>query len=302
METPHTLSLDNLDVTVAETADALAYTFAPRGSAYRPRFPFFLLFLFVGFPLALLALVAYAYFTVANRPEWEQILTGLFAAQLLVWLVVGTVESCQMIRWSIRGITTGLRFTQTEVRHGADRVCELAEVRGLRLFVYPATRETPDKPAHESEACLSLVIGEDGGTHGLLGGFETQQLRALAEDIHRRLAAFRSNQGMMAALDALSVVETTEDEAGKLMHTRPPQGGLRLFANFGFLMLMNRWVGTPWCLAMLAGLFASGRLVAAGGFNGVFLLGHGLVGFMHFALLVGLWTPQKSSATSETKN
>jgi hypothetical protein len=284
-----------MGVTVEESTDALTYTFLPHGAAYRPRIPLVLIVLFVGFPLALLGVTAYAYSKTANRPEWELALTALFAAQMLVWLVVGTVESVLMVRWSLQGIRTELHFAHAGVRHGADPVCPLEEVRGLRLFTYPAMRgEELGKP----EACLSLVVGEDDGTHGLLGGFEEHDLRTLADDIHRRLSALRSNQGMMTPLEPLSVVATTGDEAGQLMHTRPARGA-RLFAVFSFVMLFNRWVGTAWCLAMLAGLFASGRLAAAAGLNAAFLLGHGLVGFTHFALLVGLWTPQNPTPTEE---
>jgi hypothetical protein len=288
MNQRETFAIEGLDVAVEESAAALSYRFTPRGPAYRPGCPVILLLPFVAFPVALLGLVAYAHDTTPNRPEWEQLLTGVFVAQLVAWLVVGLVESAMMLRWSLRGIGTDLRFTHTGVRHGADRVCELEEIRGLRLFVYPTTSAELNKLVSGNEACLSLLIGEDGGTHGLLGGFTEPALRSLADDIHRRLTAFRFEQGIMSALEPLSVVETTEDEAGNLMHTRPVRGSFRMLAGFSFRMLMNRWIGTVWCLAMFAGLFASGRLVAAGLPN-AFLVGHGLVGLIHFWLLMGIW-------------
>jgi hypothetical protein len=201
-----------------------------------------------------------------------------------------------MLRWSLRGLRTELRFAPAGVRHGADPVCSLEEVRGLRLFICAPESTQLDG---SDEACLSLVVGEDGDTHGLFGGFPADELRKLADDMHRRLTAFQHERGTMSPLDPLSVVETTEDEAAKLMHTRPPRGGFRLFTSLGFRLLLNRWAATAWCLAMLAGLYASGRLAGAAGLNGLFLLGHGLVGFMHVALLVALWSPQKPAVAAE---
>ena len=280
-----TFTVGEMDVAVDEAADALSYTFRPRGPAYRPGFPLALLVPFVALPLGMLALVGYSHTKAANRPEWEEVLTAVFAAQMTAWLVLGAFESATMLAWSLRGIATELRFSPAGVRYGAGRVCDLEEVRGLRLFTYLPTR---GERGGQSEECLSLVVGEDGDTHGLLGGFTEGELRALAEDIHRRLSAFRFGQGILAPLEPLSVVETTEDEAERLMHTRPARGGFRLLAGFG-LLVGHRWIGAAWCLAMFAGLFASGRLVAAAGFPDAFLLGHAFAGFLHVALLVGLW-------------
>jgi hypothetical protein len=250
MDPPETFPLESLDVTVTETADALAYTFVPRERVRRPGLLVLPTLLFVAFPIALLVLVGYALVrTGANRPEWELALTALFVAQALGWLVLGIGAVWALIRVRLRP-GTALRFTRTHVWHGVDRVCELERVRGLRLFTYPATGEHAGK----THANLSLVIGEDGAAHGLLGGFPEQSLRAFAEGLHHRLTVFRANQGLMAPLDALAAVETTENEAEKLMHTRPATGSVRRFTGgvAGFV-LGNRWAGIVWCIAVLAG-------------------------------------------------
>jgi hypothetical protein len=333
MDEPNTFALDGTDVTVSETADALVYTFTPRRSGPRPSFPLVIMFVFVVFPLGLLALVGYAYSKAANRVEWEDALTGVFVAQLLAWLVFGIGQFWLVLRWWWRPFGTVLKFTRKDVWHGNPRVCALDELRGVRLFVYPTApvrlladdppprTEAPpnpnvlpippelapiapeDRPAPPTEACLSLVISEDGGTHGLLGGFPDQPLRAFAEDLHRRLAAFRFNQGIMAQLDALSVVETTEAEAPKLMHTRRAAGSIRwLGLNAVGFVLLNRWVSIPWCVTMLTGLYASGRMIVAAGLGPRFLLGHGLLGCFHFMLLafhVGGHGPPKTRPASK---
>jgi hypothetical protein len=297
MSERETFTVEVTDVSVEETADALTYRFAPRDYKPQKGFSLVLLVVFVLYPLGLLALTVYARSKVANRPEWEDALTGVFLAQLLVWLVTGTIEYLRALRGSYRPFGIILKFTRTHLWHGVDRVCELEQVRGLRLFVYTATApppldprtETPNSPAErpspKPEACLSLVIGEEGDTHGLFGGFDPQPLRALAEHIHRRLAAFRLDQGIMAPLDALSVIETTEDDAMKQMHTRPSRrfSGLR---SGMMLVVQNRWAGIVWCATMLAGVFASGRMIGAAGISAAFLLPHSLLGLIHFYLLM----------------
>jgi hypothetical protein len=281
MSERETFPFDGMRVSVEETPDALTYTFAPRERRPPAVSPVSFVLVLVLFPLWYLALIVYAHSKVANRPEWEDFLTGVFAAQLLVWLVTGTAQCYQILRQSYRPYGIILQFTRTHLRHAGRRVCELEQVRGLRLFVYPAS----GKEQGTSEACLSLVIGEEGGTHGLFGGFDPQPLRALAEHIHRRLAAFRLNQGIMAPIDALSVIETTEDDATNQMHTRPATGSFGGFGLGAMLILQNRWLGIAWCLTTLAGLFASARMIAAAGLGVPFLLGHGLLGLFTFFLL-----------------
>ncbi len=208
---------------------------------------------------------------------------------------------------------TTLTFTAAGLRHGDRDVCELAAVRGLRLFVYPVaiqyladvplprTDSPPatnrpllppefapippgERPPDRTEAALSLVIGDEGRTHGLFGGFDPAALRTLADDIHRRLTAFRYNCGLTTPPDALGVVETTAEAVEELMHTLPPTGVRGRFV-VGLLVLTNRWVGVLWCAAMFAGLVASGRLIVAAGLNPALLAWHGLLGFIHLALL-----------------
>jgi hypothetical protein len=91
----------------------------------------------------------------------------------------------------------------------------------------------------------------------------------------------------MSALDALSVIETTETDAAKRMHTRPAPDSLATYglAGAGFV-LKNRWGGLAWCVTMFAGLFASARMIAAAGFSASYLLPHCLLGLIHFFLLV----------------
>src|SRR5205814_6802910 len=117
----------------------------------------------------------------------------------------------------------------------------------------------PSEPP-QREAGLSVLVGEERRTYGLLGGFDPEELGKLADDLHRRLTAFRHEQGLVEPLDPVSVVETTSGEVEDAMNTLPPTGALRRFAGAGFLLLRNRWTGTVWCLAMLAGLVASGSL------------------------------------------
>lgn len=289
--------IGEMNVAVEETISALTYKFIPRESAARLGFPFVLLLPLVVFPAGLLGLVVYASTRTENRPLWEEILAGVFAAQMLVWLLLGIVESTVMLRWTMfRSNTTLLRFTQTQVWHSGDRVCGLEQVRGLRLFVYPAI----EAESNRFEACLSLVIGDADSTHGLFGGFEQEQLRTLAEDIQQSLTRFRANQGIMAVFEALSVIETTADKASELMHTRPPASGFRLFATAGLLLLWNRWVGSLWCIAMFAGLFATGHLVLATKLPKTILFGHALVGFVHAAMLLGIWAQPDRNTTVES--
>ena len=301
MNNVETFTFEGVSASVEETADALTYHFVqqkpPPGIS-----PVGFIFVLVLYPLALLAFVVYAHSKVANRPEWEDVLVGVFCAQLLVWLVTGTSQCYWLIRSSYRPSGTVLKFTRAHVWHGSRRVCELEQVRGLRLFVYSRVNLVPtESPAQadataappakravlETEACLSLVIGEEGHTHGLFGGCEADTLRAVAESIHRRLAAFRSNQGMMTTLDALSVIETTETDAVKLMHTRPTPDSLATYGLAGArFVFTNRWGGIAWSVAMFAGLFASVQMIGAAGFSAPFILPYGLLAFIHFFLLV----------------
>jgi hypothetical protein len=336
MNAPDTLSLEGLHITVTQTADALTYTFTPQTSRPSwPPVPVFFVVVFIGFPLAILGLVVYALIvTDANRPSWELALTGSFVLQLVGWIVVGgwatlKVSLINFRSWFSASIV--LAFTGAGVRHGGARVCELADVRGLRLFTYTEKiryladtalpRDVPpdpnllpippelapmapgERPPEKIEACLSLVIGEEGETHGLFGGFDVPALRALAEDVYRRLAAFRTDQGLLSALDPLSVIETTAEDAPKLSHTRPPAG--RAFGSLAVgavHVLENRWAGLAWCLAMFAGLYGSARLVLAAGLSGALLAGHIVLGFVHFALLLGSLKTFESGSPDEKKS
>jgi hypothetical protein len=335
VNSPDALSIEGLDITVTETADALTYTFTPRTSRSSwSTVPVFLVVFFIGFPLAVLGLVVHALVvTNANRPDWELALTGSFVLQLAGWLVVGgwaTVEVSllSLRRWRTTSVV--LAFTDTGVRHGADRVCELADLRGLRLFTYaekiryladvPLPRDVPpdtrlppippelaplapgERPPEKIEASLSLVIGAEGGTHGLFGGFDVPALRALADDIQHRLAAFRSKQRLTSALDPLSVIETSEEDARKLSHTRPPSGSFRSLALGAVHAFENRWAGLTWCLAMLAGVYGSGRLVLGAGLPVGLLAGHVVLGFGHFALLLGVLNMFGLGSSEEKKS
>jgi hypothetical protein len=312
MDEPETLMVGDMSVSVEETDEALTYTFSPRPAARKPTFPVSVLVVFVLYPLGLMALTVYARSRAANRPEWEDVLSGVLLAQLLVWLIGGTSLYATVFVWPYRHSGVVLRFTRTHVWHGDYRICELEQVRGLRFFVYtsvtrylmdlslPRTDAAPDpkriplppefgalppdeRPPSRPEAALSLVI--DGDTHSLAGGFDPDQVRALAEHIHRRLTKFRFNQGIVAALDPLSAVETTEDDVQKLTHTRPPVGTVRRM-NLAVLMIFGvRWTAIVWCTAMLAGLFASARLVVDTGLNGAFVLGYGPAAITHAVLL-----------------
>jgi hypothetical protein len=312
-----TFPWEGMNVSVEETDDALAYTFRPRDRVKRPGLPLSFLFVLVVYPLALLVLVVYARSKVANRPEWEDFLTGVFLGQLLAWLVVGTVQLSRMLSWWYRPFGTVLKFTRTHLWHGDTRVCELEQVRGLRTFVYetkpvvlladsplPRTGEPnpnaqplppefapippEERPPPTRESHLSLVISEEGDTHGLFGAFDEVVLRGLAEHIHRRLSAFRLNQGIMEPFAALDVTETTEDEAAKLMHTRPAPESFASWGTAGMRLIFdNRWAGIVWCATIFAGVFASGRMIGAAGFSASYLLGHGLLAFVHFALFMG---------------
>lgn len=288
-----TFTCDGTRVSVEETPDALTYTFAPQRRYPMAPSPVGFVFVLVLMPLGYLGLVVYAHSKVANRPEWEDFLVGVLAGQLLAWLVTGAAQCYQILRQSYRPYGIVLRFTRAHLFHAGTRVCELEEVRGLRLFVYTpaaprtdAPGRTQEPPRPETEACLSLVIGETGDTHGLFGATDARPLRELAEHIHRRLAAFRLNQGIMAPLDAFSVVSTTENDAYDRMHTRPATGSYGGFSFAALLLLQNRWLGIAWCVTMFAGLYASARTIAAAGLAQPFILPHCLLGLVHFFLLV----------------
>lgn len=288
-DTGETFSFEGMNVSVEESPDALAYRFVPLTRVTRPGLPLTFLLVFVAYPLALFALVVYARSRVAGRPEWEDTLTGVFLGQLLAWLAVAAVQLADKIFWLYRPYGTILKFTRTHLWHGDARVCELEQVRALRLFVFSTEPAAPaDEGPPKREAHLSLVIGEKGYTHGLFGGFDEPVLRGLAEHIHRRLSAFRTNQGMMEPFAPLDVVETTEDEAAKLMHTRPAPDSFGSVGVAGArLIFENRWAGIAWCAAIFAGVFASGRMIGAAGFTAPYLLGHGLLAFVHVALFMG---------------
>jgi hypothetical protein len=315
MDIGDTISLDGVDVTVTETPGALTFTIVSNRAPRRPNGCLALVLVAVGVPLGLLALVVYALVrTEANRPEWELALTGLFVVQLVWWL--GTTGG-GAIRFGLglgfRPLT--LRFTAAHVYHGGDWVCELAEVRGLRLFTYreqvqylsdlPLPRDTspvPDKPPippelapmppdarppEKTEAGLSLVIGDEGQTHGLLSGFDPAAVRAFADALQLRLAAFRFNQGILAPLDPVAQVETTSQEVWNVMNTRPPVRRIRLFSAAATIAILgNPWLCLLWCAAMLAGLYGSGRLILAAGLRPTFLIGHLLLGAIHVLLLL----------------
>jgi hypothetical protein len=298
MSQPESFTLAGLDVTVEESPDALTYTFNPHNPAPRLRVPPFLVLFMVVLPLGVLGLVVYALVvSEGNRPAWELTLTGLFIAQLVAWLGTGGAAILRMFLRSWRPRDTTLIFTRTHLSHGGNRVCELARVRGLRLFIYPTGEQD------NSRSCLSLVIGEENATRGLFGGFEPQSLRTLAEDIQRRLAAFRFNQGQMTELDPLSVIETTEEEAANLMDTLPTQGALRGFTTGAARVLLdNPGVGLAWCLAMFAGLFASGRLVLGVGLSPGLLAGHLGLGFLHAMMFSATFSELKHPPATEKKS
>jgi hypothetical protein len=325
-----TLTCDGMGVSVEETPDALTYTFAPQRHGPVPPAPVGFLFVLVLCPLGYLALVVYARAKAGARPDWEDFLTGVFAGQMIAWFVTGAVLSGRLLRGAARPSRIALEFTRTDVRHGGAAVCELERVRGLRLFVYtstprlladvplPRTESPPapglvplppefapvaagERPPAETEACLSLVIGEElfpaksegsGGTHGLFGGFAAGELRALAEHLHRRLAAFRFNQGVADPLDAFSVVETTGDEAAKLMHTRPGTGSRGRFDRAVLSLLRYRRFGIAWSVTMLAGLYATARLIPAAGLAPSLVLPHCALGLFTVGLLILQVSPE----------
>jgi hypothetical protein len=308
MDEVETFTLDEMRVSVEETFDTLTYAFVPQRRHPMVPSPVGCVFVLVLAPLGYLALVVYAHSKVANRPEWEDFLTGVFAGQMLAWLVTGAAQCYQILRWSYRPYGTVLQFTRTHLHHAGRRVCELEQVRGLRLFVYTAparplapTSVPSEEPSLKTEACLSLVIGEEvpsakpegfGDTHGLFGAFDAAPLRELAEHIHRRLKAFRLNQGEMAPLDALSVIETTEDDAANQMHTRPAKGSYGGFSFAALLLLQNRWLGIAWCVTMFAGLYATMRVIAAAGLGQPFILPHCLLGLITFFMLMSHLSPE----------
>jgi hypothetical protein len=313
-----TIPLDGLEVTVAETTDALTFALVPKRVGPRPPGALVVVLVAFGMPLGMVALVVYAVvITGANRPDWELALAGVVVFQLLAWLVTGGAGALRVaLGLGLRHGAT-LSFTATHVYHAGARVCELTEVRGLRLFTYPVKiqylsdislpRDTPPvpnkppippelapipsdaRPPEKTEAALSLVIGEEGLTHGLLGGFDPTAVRAFADALQRRLASFRFNQGILAPLDQVGPVETTEQEVGELMNTRPHAGRVRAFTFAAFLAILNNpLLCILWCVAMLAGLYGSGRIVLAAGLPRGLLVGHGLFGLIHGLMLLAL--------------
>src|SRR5678815_4055028 len=98
MDEDETFTLDGMRVSVEETHDALTYRFVPRRRNPTAISPVSFVFVLVLIPLGYLALVVYAYSKLANRPEWEDFLTGVFAGQMLVWLVTGAAQCYQILR------------------------------------------------------------------------------------------------------------------------------------------------------------------------------------------------------------
>jgi hypothetical protein len=283
MGTTATLTVDKFSVSVEQTPDSLTYSISPRGQPkVTPLAVACVVLVPLGYPLATLAVVVYALILGgADRPAWELALTGLFALQLAAWLVrmAGVIRG--MISSPGSTPVAVLTFTGGGVSYGGEQVCELADVRGLRLFVYPLRGDPPGK----LRAALSLAVGEERGTHGLLGRLDAADLRALAEDMQRRLAALRWDQGLMPALDPLSVVETTRESTAKLMSTRPP-AARTLRGRVGRAVARHPlWAATAWGLVVLAGTFGSGRLVLAAGLRPGVLVGHVAVVFIYLLLL-----------------
>jgi hypothetical protein len=167
MGTIDTLSVDNFGISVEQTIDSLTYTVAPRDQPKSTSLALACVVLVsFGYPLGTLAIVVTALLiSSGNRPAWELALTGLFVFQLGLWLVrMGTLIR-RMISGSRVNPGVVLAFTGESVKHGSERVCDLVDIRGLRLFVYPLSGDPPGR----LRAALSLVIGDENGTHGLLG-------------------------------------------------------------------------------------------------------------------------------------
>lgn len=278
MSRRETFTLEGMSGTVAESGDALAYTLRPLTRVARPPFPVSFVLVLVFLPLLVLACAVVALNRAANRPEWELALSVVLVLQLLLWLVAGAVQLALLFRMWFRANVTTLRFTRTHLWHGSACVCPLERLRGVRLFVYPS--------GDAREAHMSFVIDDDEQTHGVFGAFPEPALRAFAQELSGRAAAFCTNQGLMNTFAPLSVIETTEADAGAKMHTRAAPPGARAAAlSVLGLIARNRPVGIVWCAVMIAGLTASARLTLGVGFKPAYLVGHAALGAFHFMLL-----------------
>ncbi|MBM3981525.1 MAG: hypothetical protein FJ304_14810 [Planctomycetes bacterium] len=268
-----------MSATVEESADALAYTFRPLTRVARPTVPFSFALVLVFLPLLVLMSAVVALNRAANRPDWELALSVVLVLQLLLWLVAGAVQLALLLRMWFRSNVTTLRFTRTHLWHGPMCVCPLERLRGVRLFVYPS--------GDAREAHMSFVIGDDEQTHGVFGAFPGPALRAFAQDLSHRVAAFCANQGLMATLAPLSEVEATEADANERMHTLPAPPGLRAASlSVVGLVVRNRVIGSVWCVVLIAGLAASARMAVGVGLKPQYLVGHAIMGAFHVMLLL----------------
>ncbi|MCS6864684.1 MAG: hypothetical protein RMJ56_17790 [Gemmataceae bacterium] len=288
-------TVQQMSVTVTASPEALTYTFTPPAAGPRPRLSLLTLGVFVVVPLCLLAgVISAGVVNPVAEPRWSLLLSGTCLVQALIWLTVGAIIVVEIVRLGQANVV--LRFTPTAVWHQHHRVCRLSELRGLRLWHYHATT---GPRAGQREAYLSLLIGDTEQTHGLFGRFDEPQLLYLADDMHRRLTAFGFHQGLMPALEPLSIVACTEAEAVQQMNTRPPHSISRSYAQRCLNLVGQPVTGTLWCLLMFAGLFASGQRMMDAELSHGWLLAHVVSGFLHVILLLGIWSSKRSATTTQ---
>jgi hypothetical protein len=234
---------DILGIQFVSARDTVRYIFRARGSPFThvfqgPVVTVFSLLVLVALPavgagLALHILSARPW----QGPWYQVVLVGLFALQMGLAAAVGAVNILVLglVYWlGRRHGRHELAFDRKEMHFGCNLAgirfgarFPLSSIRQVKVFIYP------DRGAEDGGelADLSLAMGEDRATYGILRGFDRAPVEALARDLSDRLGQLLSDFGAGPPLDPPAVIETTPKEAGNLNHTLPrvkPRGCARL--------------------------------------------------------------------------
>jgi hypothetical protein len=307
--------LDTLGLEAASSEGGFSYTFV-RAKASFPHMPgglmlsTILLVVFAGLPAAGAGLALYALGAPGGPLPWYQAaLVGLFALQNAVRAALGitSVIVLGLFHALVRRFGRHeLAFGPSEMHFGGrlgkarfgDRL-SLGDVRQIIVYTYPES----DEPGAAAEADLSIVLGNERATYGILRGFDGAAVESFARDISSRLGQLLSDLGIGRQPEAVAVVETASKVARALSHTLPrvpPRGWdrlARLVRRALFVPAANRALGLVWGGLLAAGTVALIPLLLRGGPSwGVGLL---LLNALFGLTLVGVaWSdrPRQDSA------
>lgn len=296
--TAEALSLDTWQVTISSGPGEIRYSLR----APDPASPSGLggplgVLAFCGFAWGLaLAIVGRVLFFGPAGPGWAVALGWLFTAQMAVHLPLTGLSLWRYWTWRRLGRTDYVFTPDRVVICDDDQVwalCLARELRGLQVFIYPDTAPDGHEAAPEPLADLVLIVGDERLNFARYVGFPAADVRALAEELHRRLGPFRAEHGL-PPLEPLAVIETTGPEAeaswGANRHSRPGRSAGDFFKRCGRAGLLSMtqypWLATVWGLGVFAGAAGAYRLLpgAGGGREAVLL-----ATFIYAVLLAAVW-------------